>query len=180
MLGARLVHHASPGGPCAGIVIEVEAYKGDAASHFVTRRHAGSVMGSSHGRLYIYRIYGVHWCLNVTTDAHGPGAVLLRALEPVEGIDLMRARRGRERIEDLCGGPARLVQALGVDPALDGRPFDEGFSLHLPRVAPEIAAAPRVGITKAMDLPWRFMVRGSRFVSRPIPPQARAPRQPKG
>jgi DNA-3-methyladenine glycosylase len=161
ILGCTLVH-----GPCSGIVVEVEAYKGDAASHFVTRRHVGAMMGTTHGHLYIYPIYGMHWCLNVTTDAGGPGAILLRALEPREGIDVMRRRRGGVPDVALCSGPAKLVQALAVDPALNGRPFTDAFELRPREHAVEIVQGPRIGITTAVDLPWRFTVKGSRFLSR--------------
>jgi DNA-3-methyladenine glycosylase len=161
ILGCTLVHR-----DCSGVVVEVEAYKGDAASHFVTRRIKGAMMGSTHGQLYIYPIYGMHWCLNVTTDAHGPGALLLRALEPRDGVELMRQRRGVERLEDLCSGPAKLVQALAVDPSLNGRRFDSEFELLARESEPPIAQGPRIGILTAMDLPWRFTVQGSRFLSR--------------
>lgn len=161
LLGCTLVH-----GNCAGVIVEVEAYGVDAASHFVTRPRTGAIMGEGHGRIYVYSIYGVHHCLNFTTDASGPGAVLIRALEPTRGIESMKERRGSERLADLCSGPARLVQALAVDPALTGRRVTDAFEIVRPRHAPDIAAGPRIGISEAKNLPWRLVVKGSPFLSR--------------
>jgi DNA-3-methyladenine glycosylase len=123
------------------------------------------------GIAYVYRIYGVHWCLNVVTDrAEYPAAVLIRALEPLEGQDVMRVRRSVARTErDLCSGPGKLAQALGITGALDGHPLDtaplcivEGARVPAPRVV----ACTRVGITRALDWPLRFYERGNPHVSR--------------
>jgi DNA-3-methyladenine glycosylase len=155
-----------------GAIVETEAYhREDPASH----SHAGptarnAVMFGPVGHLYVYRSYGIHWCMNLVAG-DGPGsAVLLRALEPLDGLDLMRERRGVVDPRQLCSGPGKLCQALGVTRALDGA------SLDLPplKVAPAEAAypvvvGPRIGISKAMDKPWRFGASGSPYLSRPFP-----------
>ena len=169
----RLVGATLTRGPCSGVIVEVEAYTDDPASHHVTRPRKSALMRETHGFIYVYQIYGVHHCLNFTTDAHGVGAVLVRALEPLAGLEVMRRRRGVERITDLCSGPAKLVQALGISPALNGRPVIETFTLVPPDTRPRITASPRIGIAAAKDLPWRFTLTGSRFVSRPVPASAR-------
>jgi DNA-3-methyladenine glycosylase len=120
------------------------------------------------GHAYVYRSYGLHWCLNLVCEGEGvASAVLIRALEPTHGLDVMRARRGLGEERLLCAGPGRLCQALGVTREHDGLPLDEPpFELReRPRV-PEILATTRVGITKAADRPWRHLVAGSRYVSR--------------
>lgn len=153
-------------GRLAARIVEVEAYKGDRASHFVTRPRTASMMGTTHGRIYVYRIYGMHRCLNVTTDAAGPGAVLFRALEPLRGAATMRERRGVARDEDAASGPAKLFVALGLDDALLGRRFLDVFRLTPADAAPDVATGPRIGVTRDAHLPWRFWLRGNRCVSR--------------
>ena len=164
LVGMRIVR-----GALEARIVEVEAYKGDAASHFVTRRRTGAMMGTTSGRLYIYRIYGVHHCLNVTTDARGPGAVLLRALEPLRGTDEMARRRGVERATDVASGPAKLFVALGLTADLLGARATEVFDF-LPPETPlgrrDVATGPRIGISRATELPWRFWLRGNPHVSR--------------
>jgi DNA-3-methyladenine glycosylase len=156
-----------------GTIVEVEAYApGDAASHSfpgLTRRNA--TMFGPPGRLYVYRSYGVHWCANVVCADEGVGAaVLLRALEPTTGIGRMTARRGLEDPLLLCSGPGRLTQALGVTGDHDGFQLDRPPFHLVPPVAPvSVVTGPRVGITRASELPWRYTLRGSTFVSRPRP-----------
>jgi DNA-3-methyladenine glycosylase len=161
LIGATVLHDG-----VGGVLVEVEAYKGDAASHFVTRRHKGSIMGTSFGKLYVYSIYGMHHCVNVTTERHGPGAVLLRAIEPTHGIDAMRRRRGLDDPHLLASGPGRLFVALGLDPSMNGRDALDVLTILPRRATHDVAAGPRIGITKATDLDWRFWLRGNRFVSR--------------
>lgn len=156
-----------------GIVVETEAYgPDDPASHsYGGRTSRNATMFGPPGQLYVYRSYGIHWCANAVCGDDGVGAaVLLRALEPTHGLDEMRARRGLDDIALLCSGPGRLCQALGITREHDGLRLDRPpLELVLPPSAPEIARGPRVGITRAAELPWRYSVRNSRFVSRPRP-----------
>jgi DNA-3-methyladenine glycosylase len=123
------------------------------------------------GHAYVYRSYGIHWCLNLVCGAEGvPAAVLLRALEPTRGLERMAERRGLDDVRLLCSGPGRLCQALGVTREHDGLPLDRPpFELHAAPAPVEVATAARVGITRAADLPWRYVLAGSRFLTRPAP-----------
>jgi len=156
-----------------GVIVETEAYApDDPASHsYSGRTRRNATMFGPPGRLYVYRSYGVHWCANVVCEEDGVGAaVLLRALEPTSGLERMRERRGRDDVGLLCSGPGRLTQALGLSGRDDGRPLDRAPFQVLPATAPvEIAATPRIGITRADDLPWRYVLAGSRFLTRPRP-----------
>jgi DNA-3-methyladenine glycosylase len=153
-----------------GVIVEVEAYSpDDPASHaFRGQTERNASMFGVPGTLYVYRSYGIHWCVNVACEEVGTGAaVLLRALEPTHGLDEMRSRRGDVGDSLLCAGPGRLTQALAITRAHDGCSIVEPpFALEPPSAPVEIAVTPRVGLTKAADLPWRYVVRGSRWVSR--------------
>ena len=123
------------------------------------------------GRAYVYRIYGLHWCLNVVCDAGTPGsAVLIRALEPTRGLDRMVVRRGGARMRDLCAGPGRLCQALGVTGDLDSRPIDQPPFELAPGEPGLVAVGPRIGIRQGADTPWRFGRAGSAWLSRAFRP----------
>ena len=124
------------------------------------------MMGTTYGRIYVYRIYGTHRCVNITTERDGPGAVLLRALEPLTGIDEMRRRRGVTRDTDVASGPAKLFVALGLDDQLLGRRALDAFTITPATEPQDVSTGPRVGIAKAKDLPWRFRLRGNPHVSR--------------
>jgi DNA-3-methyladenine glycosylase len=128
-------------------------------------------MFGSAGRLYVYRSYGIHWCANVVCDAEGVGAaVLLRALEPVAGLEAMRARRGLDDIALLAAGPGRLTQALGIDRTHDGADLMRPpFELRPPARRVDVDTSTRIGITRATDRAWRYSLAGSSFVSRPRP-----------
>ena len=157
-----------------GVIVEVEAYHHeDPASHgHLNRRTArNAAMFLRGGHAYVYRSYGIHWCLNAVCGPEDEAeAVLIRALQPTRGLDAMRARRGVEDERALCSGPGKLCQALGVDRRHDGLPLDEPpFELRARRETPPIATGPRIGISKARDLPWRFAIAGSPYVSRPMP-----------
>lgn len=168
LIGARLFV-----GAAGGIIVETEAYDStDPASHSFrgpTRRNASMFGPPAHA--YVYRSYGMHWCLNLVCE---PGsAVLLRALAPTEGLPAMRARRGVEEPRLLCAGPGRLCQALGVTDALDGAPLAGAPFRFEPRAAgdPDAPVADHLdgpGITRGAETPWRFLLAGSRFVSRPV------------
>jgi DNA-3-methyladenine glycosylase len=155
-----------------GRIVEVEAYdREDPASHShrgPTARNA-SMFGPP-GHAYVYRSYGLHWCLNFVCREPGHGAgVLIRALEPLSGLDAMRRRRGVLADRLLCAGPGRLTEALGVDASHDGLALDAPpFELRRGGSDAEIVRGPRIGISKAQDVPWRFGLRGSRFLSRPF------------
>ena len=156
-----------------GEIVEVEAYsREDPASHGhrgLTARNAA--MFGPPGHAYVYRSYGIHWCLNLVCGEKGdPQAALVRALAPTHGLEAMRARRGAEDERTLCSGPGKLCQALAITRDHDGLALDrEPFRL-LPRVRePDVIAGPRVGISQAADLPWRYGLAGSRFLSRALP-----------
>jgi DNA-3-methyladenine glycosylase len=175
---ARSVHDVAPDlVGCAllvdgvgGTVVEVEAYDHeDPASHgFRGRTERNRSMFGPPGLAYVYRSYGIHWCLNLVCEDEGvASAVLVRAVEPTHGLELMRARRRAEDPRLLCSGPGRLCQALGVTGGHDGMPVDRPpFELFPAAGSVEIVTGPRVGITAAADLPWRYGLADSRFVSR--------------
>lgn len=158
-------------GGVGGRIVETEAYdQHDAASH----SHAGptlrnAAMFGPPGRAYVYRSYGIHWCLNLVCREAGHGAgVLIRALQPTHGIEVMRARRGLQDLRLLCAGPGRVGQALAVDASFNGLRVDAApFALLANALEPvTLVAGPRIGITKAADVPWRFGAAGSAFLSK--------------
>jgi len=185
---ARTVHAVAPNlvgclflvDGVGGRIVEVEAYDpGDPASHGYrgpTERNR-SMFGPP-GHAYVYRSYGVHWCVNLVCDGEGTAsAVLLRALEPTRGLETMAARRGTDDPRRLCSGPGRLCQALAIAREHDGLPLDEApFELRARGGPVDVVAAPRIGISVAGHLPWRYCERGSRFLSRPAPGATRGRR----
>jgi len=165
---------------CAGVIVETEAYHhSEPACHaYVGLTARTSVLFGDPGTAYVYRSYGIHALLNAVCEAREVGAaVLIRALEPLDGLDRMRERRGLERREDLCSGPGKLTQALGIDLELNGSELAGGpIAIEPPPPdwpVPELIEGPRIGITKAAELPWRFCAAGFRSVSRPWPPGLR-------
>jgi DNA-3-methyladenine glycosylase len=178
---ARSVHEVAPDlvgttllvDGVGGTIVEVEAYDHeDPAAHGYrgpTARNAA--MFGPPGHAYVYRSYGVHWCLNLVCEDVGvASAVLVRALEPTARVETMRARRGLDDVRLLCGGPGRLCQALGVTREHDGLPLDRPpFELVERSGEVDVVRAPRIGITRAAERPWRYLLAGSRFVSRPAP-----------
>jgi DNA-3-methyladenine glycosylase len=157
------------------VIVETEAYhQSEAACHaYVGVTPRTRVLFGPPGRAYVYFSYGMHWMLNAVCEPAGVGAaVLIRALEPVDGLDHMRERRGMDAVRQLCSGPGKLTQALGIGPELNDTDLLRGavrFS-DRPRAWRDVAVDVdvRVGITKAADLPWRFLAAGNRFVSRPV------------
>ncbi|KQW80932.1 3-methyladenine DNA glycosylase [Brevundimonas sp. Root1279] len=159
-----------------GRIVETEAYDlEDPASHSFrgpTARNAP--MFGPPGRAYVYRIYGMHWCFNVVCDGARPGsAVLIRALEPTAGLKAMQARRGVARVQDLCSGPGKLCQALGIDARLNGADLrSPPFGMQISASNVSVSRGVRIGIRHGQDTPWRFALAGSAFLSRPMPAAA--------
>jgi DNA-3-methyladenine glycosylase len=171
LIGCRLAV-----GETAGVIVETEAYEAsDPACHaYIGKTTRNEVLFGPPGYAYVYLSYGIHSLLNFVTEPEGTAsAVLLRALEPTEGLDLMRERRGRDDLEGLCSGPGKLTEALGVDLSLNAADlFAPPFALSEPAgqwADLDVVTGPRIGITKAADLPWRYSVSGNRYVSRPWP-----------
>jgi DNA-3-methyladenine glycosylase len=156
-----------------GMIVEVEAYhQGEPAAHSYRGRTArNAAMFGPPGHAYVYRSYGIHWCLNFVCEAQGmASAVLIRALMPQAGLAIMRERRGLEEERLLCAGPGRLAEALGVSGAHDGMALDALPFAVLERTnSVEVVSGPRIGITRAIDLPWRYGLAGSAYLSRPFP-----------
>jgi DNA-3-methyladenine glycosylase len=178
----RSVHEVAPElvgcllqvGECAGVIVETEAYDAtDPACHaYVGRTDRTEVLFGPPGIAYVYLSYGIHSLLNAVAEPEGSAAaVLIRALEPVAGIELMRERRGRDELGELCSGPGKLTEAMGVGLAHNRAPLDAPpFAIHAPTGEWEdakVVAGPRIGITKAVEHPWRYCAEGNRFVSRP-------------
>ncbi len=172
LLGQILIHH-SPDGVAAGQIVETEAYLGerDPASHaFRGMTARNRVMFGPAGHSYIYFTYGMHYCFNVVTGPEEVGeAVLIRALKPMEGLELMFERRRLvSREQDLCNGPAKLVQALGITKLQNGTDLTKGdLTIEAGKNPTKIITAPRVGISQAKQEPWRFFIAESPYVSRP-------------
>lgn len=156
-----------------GAIVETEAYDAnDPAAHsFRGPTRSNAVLFGPAGHAHIYRIYGLHWCLNFVCGGVAD-AVLIRAIEPRNGLDVMAQRRGTDNPRLLCSGPGKLCQALGVDHTLDGTPLDAPpFALHAADAPHTIRVGKRIGITKGIDTPWRFGAAESRFLSHPFDPQ---------
>jgi DNA-3-methyladenine glycosylase len=156
-----------------GIIVEVEAYHHTepAAHSYRGRTPRNAVMFGPPGYVYVYRSYGIHWCVNFVCEPAGSAAaVLIRALQPTHGLAAMRRRRGVEAERLLCSGPGRLCQALGITGDDNGRALEPPvFELRAAMAAPEIVVGPRIGISVAVELPWRYGLKASRFLSKPFP-----------
>jgi len=165
LLGKKIIH-----GNCSGIIVETEAYKGaeDKASHGAKKTPRSAVMHETFGCLYIYFIYGNHYCLNFTCDSKGPGAVLVRAIEPVQGIEKMQERREKKELHELCSGPGKLCQALGITKKLNGTTVNKAVKIKQGKKVgeKEIIATNRIGIKEGKEFPWRFYIKGNKFVSK--------------
>lgn len=178
---ARSVHNVAPEligatllvDGVGGEIVEVEAYHHTepAAHSFNGRTPRNQIMFGPPGFAYVYRSYGIHWCVNFVCEAEGSAsAVLIRALQPTFGIGEMQLRRGLQDERMLCSGPGKLCQALDITIAHNGLALDKPpIAIHARTEAPDIIAGIRIGITKAVELPWRYGVRGSRYLSKPFP-----------
>ena len=181
----RSVHQVAPDligatllvGGVGGRIVEVEAYHHTepAAHSYGGRTARNAVMFGPPGFAYVYRSYGIHWCLNFVCEPAGSAsAVLIRAVEPTAGLPAMRRRRGRAEARLLCSGPGRLCEALRVGKSHNGLALDHApFALYPRQDTVEVIAGPRIGITKAVDLPWRYGEKDSRFLSKPFGRKAR-------
>jgi DNA-3-methyladenine glycosylase len=177
---ARSVHEVAPEligatllvNGVGGVIVELEAYHHtDPAAHsFRGPTARNMVMFGPPGFAYVYRSYGIHWCVNFVCEKQGSAsAVLIRALQPTHGVPAMRRRRGLHDERSLCSGPGKLTEALGITDAHNGLPLDAPpIALHARVGTPEVAAGVRIGITKAVELPWRYGLKGSRFLSKPF------------
>ena len=153
---------------CLARIVETEAYGKDPASHAYTRTERSALMYDTYGHVYVYLIYGMYYCINFTTERKGePGAVLIRAVEPLQGMEEMKNLRKTEKVLNLCSGPGKLCTALGINKNHNGlkvgtevKLYDDGFSVK------KIGTSSRIGIKDARDLPWRFFVEGSEWVSK--------------
>ena len=157
-------------GGVGGSIVETEAYDAqDPASHsFRGETRRNTVMFGPPGHAYVYRIYGLHWCLNMKCGVRG-SAVLIRALEPTTGLRAMSSRRGTRALRTLCSGPGRLCHALGVEGSLNGASlFEPPFQLSMTKAPPTLLMGKRIGISVAVDTAWRFGLKGSRYLSRPF------------
>ena len=181
---ARSVHEVAPDligatlliDGVGGIIVEVEAYHHtDPAAHSYTgRTERNAVMFGPAGYIYVYRSYGIHWCVNFVCEEDGSAsAVLIRAIEPTEGLAAMRRRRGLKDERALCSGPGKLCEALAVTHKHNGLALDRPpFELRARSETPEIVTGPRIGITKAVAKPWRYGLKGSQFLSKPFRPSS--------
>jgi DNA-3-methyladenine glycosylase len=170
LIGCAVSHEG-----CAGVIVETEAYHdSEPACHaFVGLTARTETLFGPPGLAYVYRSYGIHALLNAVSEPEGVGAaVLIRALEPVEGIELMRERRGVDSVRQLCSGPGKLTQALGIELSDNGCDLERGPIVISPGRGAwrdvEVSLDRRIGITKAVELDWRFCAAGSRFLSRPV------------
>jgi DNA-3-methyladenine glycosylase len=167
LIGATLVVHG-----VGGIIVEVEAYhQTDPAAHsFRGPTPRNQVMFGPPGFVYVYRSYGIHWCVNFVCEPAGSAsAVLIRALQPTQGLAAMRRRRGVQEERLLCSGPGKLTEALGITDRHNGLALDAPpFALYAHRSNPEIVTGVRIGLTKAVELPWRYGLKGSRYLSKPF------------
>jgi DNA-3-methyladenine glycosylase len=177
---ARSVHDVAPEligatllvDGAGGTIVEVEAYHHtDPAAHsYIGLTPRNAVMFGPPGFAYVYRSYGIHWCLNFVCEAEGSAsAVLIRAIEPAAGLAAMQRRRGLKEPRALCSGPGKLCEALGVSIRHNGLALDKPpFDIRARAALPEIVTGPRIGITKAVEHPWRYGLKGSKYLSKPF------------
>jgi DNA-3-methyladenine glycosylase len=160
LIGATLVSDK-----CSGRIIETEAYTTDAASHAAKRTNRSALMHETYGHIYVYMTYGMYYCLNFTCERDGIGAVLIRAIEPLSGIEVMQQRRGTDEFKKLASGPGRLSQAFAIDLRFNSKPIGQELKLRQRQSLPQISSSPRIGISKATELPWRFFEKDNPFIT---------------
>lgn len=167
-LAPKLLGKVIRKGSCVGVIVETEAYGTDPASHAHRATPRSAPMRDTFGNWYVYFTYGMHWCANVTTDASDAGAVLIRAVEPIKGIQIMKKRRDTDDLHNLCSGPAKFCQAFGITGKDNFKPLDASFAIYDAPTIPKskIATSARVGIRDGSDLQWRFYIKNNSFVSR--------------
>lgn len=151
---------------CSGIIVETEAYKSDPASHAYKITPRSKIMLETFGKWYIYFIYGMYFCLNITTNGSNVGAVLIRAVQPVSGLEKMKKRRGTDKVGNLCSGPGKLCQAFGISKELNGSGFETIKIFEDGVYGFKIKSTGRIGIKEGGELPWRFYIDGNEWVSR--------------
>jgi DNA-3-methyladenine glycosylase len=156
---------------CSGIIVETEAYTTDPASHAYKLTPRSQIMRDTYGSWYVYFTYGMHFCANITTNKDAIGAVLIRAVEPLEGIEKMEERRGTVDSKNLASGPAKFCKAFGITTAENGLPVAGDFALYdAPELAKDkIGVSGRIGISSGKELPWRFYIKGNKFISKSEP-----------
>jgi len=148
-------------------IVETEAYGTDPASHAYKRTNRSALMYDTYGYIYVYLIYGMYNCLNFTTDKNKPGAVLIRAVEPLNKFDVMKTRRNSDKIHNVCSGPGKLCQAFSIDKRYNGQKIGNTVKIFDDRfVANLIGKSSRIGITDAQELEWRFFIKDNAFVSK--------------
>ncbi|QQG38726.1 MAG: DNA-3-methyladenine glycosylase [Candidatus Woesearchaeota archaeon] len=153
---------------CSGIIVETEAYKKDPASHAFKITPRSEIMLNSYGKFYIYFIYGMYHCLNITTNKNDIGAVLIRSLQPLDGISIMKKRRKTSDIHNLLSGPGKLCQALNITKSLNNTNVDDKIKVYYYKNIKnsEIEKTKRIGIKESKDLDWRFYIKNNKFVSK--------------
>lgn len=154
-------------GAVGGIIVETEAYKDDPASHAAKETKRSRLMRYTQGKVYVYFIYGNHYCLNFTTEKNKSGAVLIRAVEPTNEIELMKKRRNTDDVFNLTNGPGKLCQAFDITKNQNGEDIGKSIKLFDIGKKPEIKSSKRIGISKATDLDWRFYIADNKFISKP-------------
>lgn len=167
-LAPKLLGKLVKKGACLGRIVETEAYMTDPASHAFRITPRSRIMRETYSHWYVYFIYGMHWCANVTTDQLGTGAILIRAVEPIEGIALMEERRGQKALRQLCSGPAKFCQAFDITNQENGLEIGESFGIYgAAEISNEqIGTSARIGIRAGKELQWRFFIKDNAFVSR--------------
>jgi DNA-3-methyladenine glycosylase len=153
---------------CSGVIVETEAYMSDPASHAYKITPRSEIMLKTYGYWYIYFVYGMYYCLNITTNYKEPGAVLIRSLEPLKGIDKMKEQRKTDKVENLTSGPGKLCQAFNINTRLNNTKINDKIKLYNYKEFndTQIVASKRIGVSKGNDLDWRFYIKNNKFVSR--------------